>query len=183
MSNQNLEWGNTGYIEEEQAYIDLPEGQYYFTVTEFKKDRYEGGTKIPACNKAVVLFEITTPDGKGRIWENYFCVSTLAWKMRELFEGVGIIQKNEPISMAMWDALVGRSGVCDVGIREYKDRDGNAHYTRYIKKILPNGSVPQQPIPQQAPQQNYNNNYGVQQTGNPYRPVVNNNNGNYNNYR
>ena len=45
-----------------QAVI-LEEGDYEFEVTEFTRGRFNGSTKIPACNRAELVLTIKTDKG------------------------------------------------------------------------------------------------------------------------
>ena len=43
-------------------FITLPAGEYPFEVVGFERERYAGGAKLPACNKAVIEIAIDGGD-------------------------------------------------------------------------------------------------------------------------
>ena len=52
-NNMFLDWDDA--IESDgQEFVILEEGDYNFTVTDFERGRFPGGTKIPPCNKAAL---------------------------------------------------------------------------------------------------------------------------------
>ena len=58
---RTLEWDDE--IEKDDAFQLLEPGDYKFIITNFERSRYEGGQKIPACNKAVLTMKIYDDHG------------------------------------------------------------------------------------------------------------------------
>lgn len=52
-----MDW-NDSIESDGQEYILLPEGDYNFTVTNFERGRFNGGAKVPACNKATITVQV-----------------------------------------------------------------------------------------------------------------------------
>ena len=51
-------WDDAINGDDANGYEPLPEGDYHFTVKTFTRGRYEGGPKMPPCNKAVLTLEL-----------------------------------------------------------------------------------------------------------------------------
>lgn len=130
-------------IKEESSFTLLPEGNYRFTIKSFSKARYNGGDKIPACNKAIVTFDVFTPDGKStELSENFLLHQKMEWKLSEFFASVGLKNKNEPVRMLWTPELIGKSGICKIIVHNYK-KDGEDRQINRIEKLYPSYDQPQ----------------------------------------
>lgn len=133
--NDFIEYGWEDEISEEGGeYTLLPEGDYDFMVLKIERGRHEGSEKIPPCNKAIVTFEIQSPEGKRQISENYLLCNKLEWKLSEFFLAVGLKKHGEPLKMN-WTKAVGAKGKCHVFINKYTKRDGSEGESNKIKKL------------------------------------------------
>lgn len=148
-------------IKEESSFTLLPEGDYRFTIKNFEKARYAGGEKIPACPKAIVTFEVFSPDGKSaELSENFLLHKKMEWKLSEFFASIGLKKKNEPVRMLWTPELIGKSGVCKLIVHNYK-KDGEDRQINRIDKFYPSYQQPsvsapvQTPVYQPSPQQNW----------------------------
>lgn len=116
-TGRELDWDDT-ITKESDGFEPLPEGDYNFTIDHFERGRSSGGGKLPPCNMATVFFNIS---GQGRtvtVRENYILNSLMEWKLSELFRGVGLKKKDEPLPMgAAWGMLAGRTGRCKVTLK------------------------------------------------------------------
>lgn len=146
-------------IKEESCFTLLPAGDYRFTIKDFSKARYTGGDKIPACNKAIVTFEICDSDGRSvEITENFLLHQKMEWKLSEFFASIGLKKKNEPVRMLWSPELIGKTGICKINIHNYQKNNENRQINR-IEKLYPSydqpslSSQPVQPINQSAPMQ------------------------------
>lgn len=139
-------------------FILLPEGLYNFVVKGFERGRHmpnpQKPSKLPACNKATVSIEITTPQGEAVLKHNLFLHSSTEGILSAFFGAIGQKKKGEPLKMN-WQTIVGARGVCKVGMRTYKDNQYNE-----VKAMLYPEDVDQTKVlngqGQQAPQQAYN---------------------------
>ena len=130
---RELSWDDN--IQNDSSFMELPEGDYEFTIDHYERGRSQGSTKIPPSNMAIVFFNIRTPEGQEvTIKENYILHSRLEWKLSELFCGVGLKKKGEEVRMN-WNALPGLTGRARVSL----DADKNDPSKKYnhIKKIYP----------------------------------------------
>lgn len=130
---RGFEWDDE--IQKDNNFETLPEGDYDFTIERYERARHAGSDKIPPCNKAIVFFNIKTPDGKETtIQENFILHTKMEWKLSELFCGVGLKKKGEKLRMN-WTALPGLKGRAQISLDVDKN-DPNKKYN-HIKKIYP----------------------------------------------
>lgn len=130
---RELSWDDN--IQNDSSFVELPEGDYEFTIDHYERGRSQGSEKIPPSNMAIVFFNIRTPEGQEvTIKENYILHSRLEWKLSELFCGVGLKKKGEEVRMN-WNALPGLTGRAQISL----DADKNDPSKKYnhIKKIYP----------------------------------------------
>ena len=128
-----FEWEDE--IEKDSSFVELPEGDYDFVIDHYERARHAGSEKIPPCNKALVFFKVTAPDGReATIQENYILYSSLEWKLSELFCGVGLKKKGEKLKMN-WSALPGLKGRAQISL-DADPKDPSKKYN-HIKKIYP----------------------------------------------
>lgn len=141
-TQDNGSYGWDDVIKEESSFILLPAGNYRFTIKDFSKARYNGGDKIPACNKAVVTFEVYAPDGRNvEITENFLLHQRMEWKLSEFFASIGLKKKNEPVRMLWTPELIGKTGVCKLTVHSYQ-KDGENRQINRIEKLYPSYDQP-----------------------------------------
>lgn len=129
-------------------FIDLPPGNYRFTVSKFERGRYEGGTKMCACPMAKLTLDIDaaelgTVKHVHKLYLNKKCEGLLC----AFFVGVGLRKHGDPLVLA-WNQLVGRSGVCTMGQRTH---DGKTYND--IKGFVDPPDASQQQAAQPEPEQ------------------------------
>ena len=131
--DQGMDWNDE--IEQESNFIELPEGDYDFTIDHYERGRSKGEGKLPPCNMAIVYFNVHTLDGREtQIRENFVLHKTLEWKLSQLFRSVGLKKEGEKISMR-WDDLAGLSGRCHL-ILQPDSKDPEKKYN-HIKELYP----------------------------------------------
>lgn len=124
-NNQNmfLEWDDA--IESDgQEFVILEEGDYNFTVTGFERGRFPGGQKIPACNKAALTLQVSTPQGIAVIHTDLLLYKSMEWKLSAFFRCIGQKKHGERLVMD-WNRVIGSRGRAHFKPRNYTDRDGN----------------------------------------------------------
>lgn len=138
--NTGRELGWDATIERDQAeFILLPEGDYPFTVTGFERGRHGGSPKLPPCNKAVITVEINGGAlGVASVKNNLFLHSKCEGLLSAFFVSIGLKKHGEPLNMgAYWSQLIGKTGRCRVGVREWKsDRTGETMQSNEITRFL-----------------------------------------------
>lgn len=146
-------------IEKESSFVLLPAGDYDFTITGFERARYEGSEKLPPCNKAIVSVSIDSPEGTATIKHNLFLHQRCEGLLSAFFIGIGQKKHGEKLRMN-WNSVIGAKGRCKVGIRTWKNKDGDEMQSNEIKKFYDPGDAPVgQPAqytqpPSQTPPQN-----------------------------
>lgn len=135
MSTEERELGWDDSITQENSFIELPEGDYDFTINHYERGRFAGSAKIPPCNKATVFFDVKDADANEvSIRQDFLLHTKMEWKLSELFRSVGLKKEGEEVRMN-WNALPGLSGRCHVTL----DPDKNDPSKKYnhIQKLYP----------------------------------------------
>jgi hypothetical protein len=160
-----MDYNNQGYqndgafgwddeIQNEDAFVLLPDGDYWFKIKKVEKGRYDGGPKISACPKAIVEFEITCPGGNTiTLTENFLLHQKMEWKLSQFFASIGMKAKGEKLKMNWSPAIIGKTGICKIIVNKYT-KDGSEHENNRIDKLYPSYDQPTLPPPAQ-PQQTY----------------------------
>lgn len=133
MEERELQWDDT--IQNDSSFVELPEGDYDFTIESYERGRFNGSAKIPACNMATVYFSVKAPDGRdATVRENFILHTKMEWKLSELFCSVGLKKKGEELRMN-WNALPGLTGRAHVTL----DPDKNDPLKKYnhMGKLYP----------------------------------------------
>lgn len=129
-----LDWDSE--IEREAPeYILLAEGEYDFEVVAFERARYAGGDKLPPCNQAKIKIQIVVPEGIATINHNFFLHSRCEGILSAFFNCIGQKKHGEKMKMD-WGKVLGSKGRAKVGIRGYKDKDGNDKQSNEVKRFL-----------------------------------------------
>ncbi len=140
MEEREFEWDDT-ITKDASDFILLPEGDYNFTVESFERGRHEGSEKLPPCKKAILTLRIEAPEGTARIMHNLFLHSKTEGILSAFFTCIGQKKKGEPLKMN-WGMVPGSSGRCRVGIRPYKNKDGEDRKSNEVKKFYPKEQGP-----------------------------------------
>ena len=123
---REIGWEDT--IEKDSDFVLLPDGLYFFTVVGMERTRHtpnpQNPGKLPACNKAIVSIKIVANEGETELRYNLFLHSTTEGMLSAFFGAIGQKRKGEPLRMD-WNAIVGKTGVCKVGVREYNGNKYN----------------------------------------------------------
>lgn len=112
----------------------LPEGDYNFKVAGFERARHEGSEKLPPCNKAIVTLEVDSPEGSVYIKHNLFLHSKCEGLLSAFFTGIGLKKHGEPLRMN-WNAVIGTTGRCKLGIRKWIGKNGEEMQSNEVKRF------------------------------------------------
>ena len=170
-NNYEREFGWDDTIQKDSEFVLLPEGLYYFTVKSYDRGRHtpnpQNPGKLPACPKATVYLKIVANEGETELRHNLFLHSSTEGMLSAFFGAIGQKRKGEPLRMD-WNSIIGKVGVCKVGIREYNGNKYNdvksmiyaedVDYTKVLN-AQPGQAQNYQAQPQQfqqQPQQGYN---------------------------
>ncbi len=135
MGTEGRELGWEDSIVQESSFVELPEGDYDFTIDHYERGRFPGSAKIPACNMAIVYFNVRGDDGtEASVRENFILHTRMEWKLSELFRSVGLKKEGEECRMN-WNALPGLSGRCHITL-DPDSKDPDKKYN-HIKNLYP----------------------------------------------
>ncbi|MBB6632786.1 hypothetical protein [Cohnella thailandensis] len=171
MSNQQereLGWDDTIQKDGGGDFVVLPSGEYNFTVKKFERGRFAGSEKMPACNQAKLELAVHSPEhGDVTISHTLLLHTKTEGFLSNFFAGIGQKRKGEPLRMN-WNAVTGARGRLKLGIRTYKDKEGQERQGNEVKTFIAAEEVhpgAQQQPPFPPAQQGGNWNVG-QQGGN-----------------
>lgn len=129
-----LDWDD-GFTQDGQEFIILEPGIYNFTVKEFKRGRFPGSQKIPACNKAELILEINSDKGPASVKSDLIMFSSMEWKISSFLRSVGLKKHGETVKVK-WDELVGKTGRCSITNRKYVDKNGKEQTANDVDRFL-----------------------------------------------
>ncbi|MBZ2115559.1 hypothetical protein [Streptococcus gordonii] len=161
--DHEIGWEDT--IQKDSDRVLLPDGLYYFTVLGLERTRHmpnpQNPGKLPACNKAIVSIKIVANEGETELRHNLFLHSSTEGMLSAFFAAIGQKKKGEPLRMN-WNTIIGATGVCKVGTRQYNGNNYNE-----VKSMLYPEDVDYTKVlnaqPAQAMQQNYQPQHPQQQ--------------------
>lgn len=131
--DQELGWDDE--IEKDgPEFVLLPEGDYEFEVINFERGRHNGSEKLPPCNKAIVHIKVTGKEGITVIKYQLFLHKITEGMLCAFFTGIGQRKKGEKLKMN-WNLVVGSKGTLKLGIRKYKNKDGEERQSNEVKKF------------------------------------------------
>ena len=153
-----LGWDDAINGDDANGYEPLPEGDYYFTVKNFVRGRYEGGEKLPQCNKAVLTLTLKSawtptqekPAAEGETTVNLFIVKSQRWKLSQFFIAIGYLKPGEEKAMN-WSIVPGSTGTCAVTLREWTGNDGKKHTGNDVARFYDPEKSPVPPTPPASP--------------------------------
>ena len=166
--NNERELGWDDEIEKDGGdFILLPDGDYDFTVAKFERARYQGGSKIPACNQAKIELTIHSPEhGDVTVFHNLYLHTKTEGLLSNFFAGIGQKKKGEKLRMN-WGTVVGSKGRLRLKINKYTGNDGTEKTNNQVEKFYSYeelyGQQPQQQS-YQPPTQQYQQQQPYQQT-------------------
>ena len=89
LENQTMGWDDS-ISNDGKEFVLLNEGDYVFTVVDFKRGWQDKSEKIPnGCNKAILTLEMETAEGPIRMTENLLLLRSMEWKMSAFFRCIG----------------------------------------------------------------------------------------------
>ena len=164
-NNFDREFGWEDTIEKDSDFVLLPDGLYHFTVVGMERTRHtpnpQNPGKLPACNKAIVSIKIVANEGETELRHNLFLHSSTEGMLSAFFAAIGQKKKGEPLRMN-WNTIIGATGVCKVGTRQYNNKNYNevksmlypedVDYTKVLNQQPGQVQQPQQPNFAQQPQ-------------------------------
>jgi hypothetical protein len=134
---RELSWDDQ--IENDSTFTLLPDGDYEFEVVDFERARHQGSDNLPPCNKAIVHIKIDGKEkGRTTIKHNLYLHSTTEGLLCAFFVALGLRKHGEKVAMP-WNKIIGCKGRAKVGIRKYKDKNGDEQEINEIKRFYDPG--------------------------------------------
>lgn len=131
--NIERELGWEDEIDQGSEFSLIPEGDYNFEVTMFRRgQRYEGGGKIPPCNRAVVEIKVFDENNETTLEHDFLMHSKMQFLLHEFFSSLGFPKRDDGSIKMDWDAAIGKKGKCRVVLNKYTNKKGEE---REINKI------------------------------------------------
>lgn len=118
-----------------QEFIVLPEGDYTFTVSNFERGSFPGGTKIPACPKATITLNIDNDQGVATARVDLLLYRTLEWKIAAFFRSIGQKKHGEKVAMN-WNKVMGARGRAHFKPRDYTARNGETRQANDVDHFI-----------------------------------------------
>lgn len=149
----------------------LPEGEYNFTVAGFKRGRFQGSTKMPPCNEAILELKVHSPEhGDVTVFDRLFLHTKTEGFLSNFFTGIGQKKPGEKLKMN-WNSVVGSTGRLKIEHNKFKKDNGEERVNNQVETYLPYDEYlkhagQQQSTQQQAPAQNQTPFPGAQQQPN-----------------
>lgn len=144
---------------DEGGLIIFEPGDYFFSIEDpVEKELFSGSDKMPPCKKVTVRLKVDGEgQGRGTVFHSLYLTKRNAWKIKQLFVGLELVDPDAPSFVPPWNQIVGTTGVVRLKNREYNGKTYND-----VDKILPpaekwafinakTGAAPQ-PQAQAAPQ-------------------------------
>jgi len=146
-NNMIMDW-NDSIESDGTEYILLPEGDYNFEVINFERGRFPGSAKIPACNKASIVVQVSTKDGVATVKFDLLLYRTLEWRISGFFRSIGQKKHGEKLTMD-WNKVVGSKGRAHFKQRTYVNNQGEeksindiAYFTDYKEEYFIDSDLP-----------------------------------------
>lgn len=116
------------------GFVILKPGVYPFSIEEpVVRERFSGSEKMPPCWKATVkLVTDGGEQGKATVFYSLFLTKNQSWKIKQLFVGLGLVDKDDKNFTPPWNKIVGCTGAVETDRRTY---NGNTYND--VKRILP----------------------------------------------
>ena len=132
--NEALDWDSEIENDGNGEFVILPEGDYTFTVKDFKRGNHPGSAKIPPCGKAELTLEIKTDNGTALVFENLLLCNSLEWKLAAFFRSIGQKKRGEKMRPD-WNKVLGSTGKAHIKPDTYI-KDGNERKKNVVDKFI-----------------------------------------------
>lgn len=132
--NRIMDWNDT-IQDDGREFVILPEGDYFFTVTDFERARFPGSAKIPACNKATLSLDIDNDKGIATARVDLILYRTLEWRIASFFRSIGMKKHGEQVVMD-WTKVVGARGKAHIKPRSYTGKNGEERQANNVEGFI-----------------------------------------------
>ena len=115
----------------------LPAGEYPFRVTGFERRRFtpREGSKLSPCPEARLRLDVGGPEACTSIEHSLYLHSRTEGLLCAFFRSIGARTHGQRLVMD-WSKVIGATGRCKVGVRDWIGKDGAAHQSNQVEKFL-----------------------------------------------
>lgn len=107
------------------------------TVVEFEITGFEKATTANGNPCAKLTLACLTEEGdQFNLTEEIVLTPKAQWKAHDLFVSIGQI-KPDQAAVPNWNKVVGSTGRCRIGVRDWKGRNGDTMHSNEVAKFLP----------------------------------------------
>ena len=127
----NLDWDSGLDFVEEKQYSILPVGEYEFTVLILEYTYSKAGSPM-----GVITLDIITDQGQHSTVKDYLVISeSMAWKLSQFFQCVGLQKKGEALKKMPWNKVVGAEGRVSIKHETFNDKE-SAKVNKYLSPTV-----------------------------------------------
>ena len=127
----DLDWDNGLDFVEEKEYSILPVGEYEFIVVNLEKTYSKAGSPM-----GVITLDIITDQGQHSTVKDYLVISeSVAWKLSQFFQCVGLQKKGEALKKMPWNKVVGAEGRVSIIHESFNDKE-SAKVNKYLSPTV-----------------------------------------------
>lgn len=136
--NENMEIPMDGAIEYDGGYSLVPEGEYFFTVIDWKKIQTPAKGKMPNHINIKFKLHLENADNvSGTAWDNLRMYQKWVWKYAEIAKAIGHTAPDCTQIRIDWSRFVGAGGKVKVSHREWEKDDGTKETVLDFKYVIP----------------------------------------------
>lgn len=161
---QALSWDGSAQVTDSQFEL-LPEGEYDYEVTGFKRERFDGSAKMAACPVAVLQLKCTNASASGTGFCRLFLNSKVLWRITQFFKSCGLIPAGTPegtsFHMSLFEQVPGCTGKVKVTVTK-SESNGRTYENNEFQFVVPKPTAAATPAPTYAPQQSQQRSWGGQ---------------------
>lgn len=152
---QAFSWDDNAQVQDSQFEL-LPNGEYDYEVTSFKRERFDGSAKMAACPVAVIQLRCTNAQASGTGFCRLFLNSKVIWKITAFFKSCGLLSPDTPegtsFPMSLFEQVVGHTGKVKVTVTK-SESNGRTYENNEFQFVVPKASAAPSPATTYAPPQ------------------------------
>lgn len=118
----------------------INEGQANFTTVGMVRDRFGGSDKMAACPVAALTLRVTDEEGNvALVSDRLFLNRKMLYKITSFGRSTGLIPedvKDGDTFRMPWNKVVGATGRCEIGHREWVGDDGEKRTYNQVKRYI-----------------------------------------------
>lgn len=134
MKNNNLDWNDSIEVEVNE-YLLLPEADYNFIVSDFKREKTPGSIKFPPCNKAILQLQVKHQNQVVTVYTELILNRVFEFRISSFFRSIGLKKRGKKYIMD-WSKVVGAEGYAHFKPRIYIGADHTVHKVNDVEFFI-----------------------------------------------